>query len=164
MPNHCMNKLNIYALNAKRLEEVLSGVAGKEDQENEAELLSFDSITPTPPEMLNGKKEYVKFPDWYEFRLTNWGTKWNPYDIILDKKDTLAIFSFDTAWSPPIPIIAKLIEKYPDVTFVLYYLEPGNSFAGYYDGTADEVYEGPSREYYDMALSQFGWEREEMEA
>src|SRR5690606_21345130 len=47
--------------------------------------------------------------DWYEWRLENWGTKWNAYSQSLERESDLsATLRFDTAWSPPQPILEKL--------------------------------------------------------
>ena len=52
--------------------------------------------------------------DWYDWRCMNWGTKWNAYEFSdFDEED--GSFSFETAWSAPHPILARLSEMYPDV-------------------------------------------------
>ena len=51
---------------------------------------------------------------WYEWRIVNWGTKWNSYSNSYNE-DTSEI-GFQTAWSAPHPIIAKLAQMFPDVT------------------------------------------------
>ena len=59
-------------------------------------------------------------PTWYEWSIKNWGTKWNAYGLdtyeneVTDSNPTL---SFQTAWSAPHPILAKLAEMYPEVSF-----------------------------------------------
>ena len=45
--------------------------------------------------------------------------------------DTLEI-EFLTAWSPPEGVVAKLREKFPELTFQCFYDEPGCEIAGYY--------------------------------
>jgi len=66
-----------------------------------------------------GKKAFqneLKYgaPTWYEWCVGNWGTKWNAYDFEEsgNAKDTI---KFDTAWSAPHPVIAKLAEMYLDI-------------------------------------------------
>jgi len=49
---------------------------------------------------------------WYGWSITNWGTKWDAYDQMLDG-DTLM---FNTAWSGVPKIIEKISEKFPDLT------------------------------------------------
>ena len=48
---------------------------------------------------------------WYEWRIKNWGTKWNSYSNHLFENQ----LSFQTAWSAPHPIVARLSEMFPDV-------------------------------------------------
>lgn len=61
------------------------------------------------------------FPTWYEWRISNWGTKWNAYgydggtDLSAAEQD--GELWFQTAWGAPHPVIAKLAEMYPDVSF-----------------------------------------------
>ena len=83
--------------------------------------------------------ETYNFPDgknddrWYHWCIANWDTKWEPdmLGIEVQDYDTLEI-SFNTAWSPPEGVIAKLREKFPELTFQCFYDEPGCEIAGYY--------------------------------
>jgi hypothetical protein len=43
----------------------------------------------------------------------------------------LAFLEFDTAWSPPIPVIEKLASMFPDHAFELKYFEGGMGFSGH---------------------------------
>lgn len=51
---------------------------------------------------------------WYGWSIVNWGTKWNSYSNSYN--DETKMLSFQTAWSAPHPILAKLSAMYPDVT------------------------------------------------
>lgn len=51
-------------------------------------------------------------PTWYDWCCENWGTKWNAYSDHTIDDDTII---FETAWSPPIPVLTKLSETYPDL-------------------------------------------------
>jgi len=54
------------------------------------------------------QKEYMErygFDNWYDWAIKNWGTKWGVYDVTEWKGNKI---SFNTAWSPPIPIIEAL--------------------------------------------------------
>lgn len=55
-------------------------------------------------------------PDWYDWRVKNWGTKWDAYgydeNTDYSQCDKLA---FMTAWNEPAPAIRFLSEMYPDV-------------------------------------------------
>jgi len=48
---------------------------------------------------------------WYYWCCKNWGTKWNSYENEEQDEDTI---SFETAWSPPEEVIARLAQMYPD--------------------------------------------------
>ena len=55
---------------------------------------------------------------WYDWSLKNWGTKWNSCNFGEDnsyfEKNTIM---FDTAWSAPHPVLEKLAETYPNISF-----------------------------------------------
>ncbi len=73
--------------------------------------------------------EETGFADWYEWSIANWGTKWNASDfqVIKDEPGRYE-FDFDTAWSPPEPIYAKLAEMFPGLCFEISGDEPGMGF------------------------------------
>ena len=66
------------------------------------EFFDFDKIIPMP-EMTD---------DWYGWRVSNWGTKWNSFNLTFLDDDTIR---FNTAWNCPEPVIRKLSELYPYV-------------------------------------------------
>ena len=57
-------------------------------------------------------------PTWYEWSITNWGTKWNAYGYE-EGTDYSACdeLTFQTAWSAPHPILIKLSEMFPEIVF-----------------------------------------------
>lgn len=79
--------------------------------------LTFNRLIPTPTNIFQGdlsieeEKKYGEENCWYEWRIKNWGTKWDAYDveIQMDGDDIMSIM-FQTAWSAPIPYIDKLAE------------------------------------------------------
>lgn len=76
----------------------------------------------------------------YEWCIQNWGTKWGLYDFSDVKKfKSSAVISFSTAWSPPLPVILKMSEMFPKLTFSLKYYEAGAGFQGHYKCKAGEV-------------------------
>jgi hypothetical protein len=118
MPNWNENKLSIMDCSPE-LESYL--------KENG---LSFNKIKPTPSELLEGN-------GWYDWRLENWGTKWDLSEqeqrevadqLISESADFQATFM--TAWSPPLEAIAALSEMFPNDQFTLDYFESGCWFAG----------------------------------
>ncbi len=57
--------------------------------------------------------------NWYEWRIKNWGCKWNSNNLTIgDKGNT---FSFETPWDPPFGAIIKLSELNPNIRFALLY-------------------------------------------
>jgi len=95
---------------------------------------------------VNGKKEFL---DWYWWRVHFWGTKWNlgKDSLQVDHSDNQVVMRFDTAWSPPEPIVMKLGEMFPALTFSLEYEEPGCAFYGFLECKNGEVIR---YETYDM--------------
>jgi hypothetical protein len=91
----------------------------------------FQKIIPMDEELCKGE-------GWYDWCIQNWGTKWSGYDGRFNDEQTA--FSFDTAWSPPLPIIKKLAEI-TGQTFVLGYIEQGNFFCGKYTASPEEDYD-----------------------
>jgi len=69
---------------------------------------------------------------WYDWRLQNWDTKWDAYEVTItdDDPDQLEV-EFETAWSPPEAICSAIREQYPDLAISWFYDEPGCEIAGY---------------------------------
>ena len=155
MPNHCHNRVTIYG-SGNDTEETREQIAKlKEIFEGES---IFTQIIPEPdwantPLMSSdvtkygqdrGKLGELPMPDgtfqstdrrddrWYDWRLQNWDTKWDAYDVHItdDDPDQLEV-EFDTAWSPPEAICNEIREQYPDLAISWFFDEPGCEIAGY---------------------------------
>ena len=69
---------------------------------------------------------------WYDWRLQNWDTKWDCYDVeVVDDDPESTEITFNTAWSPPEAICTAIREQYPDIDVSWFYDEPGCEIAGY---------------------------------
>ena len=69
---------------------------------------------------------------WYDWRLQNWDTKWDAYDVCVTDNDPESVeIEFNTAWSPPEAICHAIREQYPDIDVSWFYDEPGCEIAGY---------------------------------
>ena len=69
---------------------------------------------------------------WYDWRVQNWDTKWDCYDVVVTDDDPESVeIEFNTAWSPPEAICDKIREDYPAVSVSWFYDEPGVEMAGY---------------------------------
>ena len=94
-------------------------------------------------EQLNTK--YFGFKDWYDYCVSEWGTKWDVghgdgYNTKLLKdidKNTLHL-GFDSAWSPPIRAYEKMIEM--GFSIRAYYFEGGCAYCGVWEDGVDEEY------------------------
>jgi hypothetical protein len=69
---------------------------------------------------------------WYDWRVQNWDTKWDCYDVVVTDHDPDQLeVEFNTAWSPPEAICSALREQYPELNVSWFYDEPGCEIAGY---------------------------------
>lgn len=78
------------------------------------------------------------FKNWYDWRLANWGTKWD-IEAEIEEGDGYITLHFDSAWSPPL----EAYDTLRDMGFYIkaYYCEPGVSFAGIWEDGCDSCYE-----------------------
>ena len=70
---------------------------------------------------------------WYNWRVHNWGTKWDCYDLSIEDDEMPNGFKaeFNTAWSPPEDIANAIKEQFDDLSVSWFYDEPGMEVAGY---------------------------------
>ena len=112
------------------------------------EPLSFHALVPVPAHLL--EKTYSSLEEdeaagifrrgtypadpsrsGYEWEIVHWGCKWgavNP-DLVADEPERLA-YTFDTPWSPPIPLLLTTSQLFPELTFELEYSEPNTDYSG----------------------------------
>ena len=110
MPNHCFNYL---IMSEDTLPIILQNYIRQDERGQK--LFDFERIEPIGEE-----------PDMEGERQDKWGTKWNGYSLSIGSSS----IEFFTAWTPPIPIIAKLAELHKDIVFRLEYFEVGLAFRG----------------------------------
>lgn len=132
MPNYCGNDVSIMFKSATDYNKfiVLMGVEDSTDPylhyDSEKKGYGFfDRVVPTPQEKLNTE-------GWYDWRVSNWGTKWNPIVHNFNTNDDgLTIeLSMDTAWAPPKEFFITFSEMFPSAEITLIYLEEGMAFCG----------------------------------
>lgn len=127
MPNHCNNQLTLAS--GEDLLSVLNPYLIEATSNGYTEYtFDFQKIIPMDEKLLEGE-------DWYDWRVKNWGTKWDGGDGRFNDDQTA--FTFDTAWSPPLPIIKKLAEI-TGQTFILRYMELGMFFCGEYTASPED--------------------------
>jgi hypothetical protein len=124
----------------------------------------LDTLVPTPSELLDTVKGYTNdeeeqktreaqqkaniekygYPTWYEYRLAEWGTKWDvgchpSYgDDAIVSGNSFSV-NFSSAWSPPTGGYAKLREMGYEIC--AYYYESGCDFCGRWIDGQDDCYE-----------------------
>lgn len=145
MPNWCENK--IIVVGKKDIIDNLTAQM-KKIHEEDSNAGFFEHYIPTPPELLNvespnrdeisAKKFSNKYgaTDWYQWRIDNWGTKWDishiSYVNSFEDYDKFGVqINCDTAWAPPENGLQKLSEIFKDTYFYCEFTEPGMGFQGY---------------------------------
>ena len=131
MPNDCYNYLEAPEGDVSLIVDYIS--TEKRDWSPLPDtFLDFEKIMATPEDI--GE-------NWYGWRSENWGTRSNSYEGHVTEDG----ISFNTAWSPPTPVIAALA-KQVGKPLRLIYDEQGMDFCG-------EVLANPDGTYVDNCYS-----------
>ena len=104
--------------------------------ENTSTLFSLEKLRPMPVELV-GTNAPADNPNWYNWCMMNWGTKWDIEVTSIDKtQDNSVSFGFLSAWSPPLEAFQYASKQFPSLEISIRYAEPGMGFAGsaYYAG------------------------------
>jgi hypothetical protein len=145
MPNWCNN---VATLNASKgmIDKIVEGATGDG---------VLQSLLPCPQDLLiekgyfadtdkqaaleaQGRANVEKYgyADWYDWRVANWGTKWDLCDVAVNRVDDETVtLTFDTAWSPPIEAYDKLLCM--GIAVNAFYYEPGMAFCGQWEDGFD---------------------------
>ena len=125
MPNWCENRVCFKHSDPTKLAEL--DVALREGK-------ALQYLHPMPSE-LEGTTAPSDTPNWYDWCVNNWGTKWDVDAEVLHQEDCFVQYRFDSAWSPPISFLEKVCKDFPSLSFELEYYEPGMGYAGkaYFD-------------------------------
>jgi hypothetical protein len=115
-------------------------------------------------------------PDWYQWNIANWGTKWDFGLENVEQPDPNTVTAaFDSAWAPPTRAYEQLMELGFEIT--AYYYEPGMAFVGKWEDGCDDYYEYGGEtsetvreaigeeldEYFGISESMADWEAENAE-
>jgi len=74
----------------------------------------------------------------HDWRLSNWGTKWEATDMHgVHFDNDILIFEFETAWSPPVEAV-KYFCSWFGVHGRLHYYDLDSDFVGFYDSANDK--------------------------
>jgi len=89
----------------------------------------------------NGNAEKYGYTDWYPWANHYWGTKWGAYNGHADHTPGRITADFQSAWSPPDPVIKKLSELYPEVTVQHKFIDEGYGYGGFAAYTEREIFD-----------------------
>jgi hypothetical protein len=136
MPNHVSNKLMFECADSEYEETKAKFDLVVQLMKTEDNDFDFNALIPYPKEYQWADEARAKAlkegVDWskapkdgfngggYEWRVANWGTKWNAYDVCVK---TYGEITFQTAWDTPTPIFQALSSKFPDITFRVEYAD-----------------------------------------
>jgi len=117
VPNYCENSLVVTGPR-RDLGRFVAAV------EADDEVFSFTAILPDP-NGLDGRDA------WRTWRQMHWGTRWDASEAERSRpQPTRVVYYFETAWTPPIPVVEAAGLRWPQLRFTLSFAEPGNDFAG----------------------------------
>ena len=158
MPNHCYQQVHIYGPRflVKELYDGLTEGGYDPHTSNYAVNPRFcQLVKPMPFEQWQAPKTRsqngYEIAGWYDWRVNNWGTKWDVVDVEITQPiecsgdifgdNATASFSFNcwTAWSPPIPVWKKLHEM--GISVDADYQDEGMMFEGRWVDGKDECWE-----------------------
>jgi len=135
MPNHISNRVFFQSPNRDDDAETSALKQLETMMKTEESSFDFNVLIPYPQQYaeadkarLEAEKRGVKWGDLpkdgynqggYEWCHSNWGTKWNAYDITWDYDSVY----FCTAWSSPEPIWEELSKRFPDLILMVEYAD-----------------------------------------
>lgn len=144
MPNWVYNTLSIEGSkeDVAKVKAQLNKPFQKEEAVYSNPVIAFWNIVAPPADKLDeyfgthgyadGKEQGNTEYNWYNFNVREWGTKW---DIgvgdgesfsdteLQNESETHLSYRFNTAWSPPLPVIEQLSLQYPKLEITLEYEE-----------------------------------------
>jgi len=144
MPNWFYFSLNVSG-KKEDVQAFVENVKGKEGTNYEGREFDFNHFIPQPEGLYDEKSEDNVFPNWYNWNIENWGTKWNASVddayLVSDKEGFPYEYHYDmrTAWADPRPVIIKMLEMYPDLDFDISGEEESNAY-GIYVSSSEDVF------------------------
>ena len=164
MPNYCQNNLTVWGDSDELNHFKNQALINRTDDGFTTTELTFELLYPTPEELIKGDSLVTRMDegeteeqfsarlkrlneeygasDWYEWRIENWGTKWDAAEtIILENSVDELCVCFNTAWAPPTEWLKKVSLRFPNLNFVMDYMEEGQGYCGVLDISDGEIKE-----------------------
>ena len=140
MPNWCNNTLSLTG--PKEKITAIYNKAKKDDallQQLKPMPEALEGTTSPAPKEGKVQPLVDGFDNWYDWRVQNWGTKWDVDMDGLELSDdgTTITGWFDSAWAPPIHAFEYFLTDNEDCSIKSYYYEGGMDFAGLWEDFAD---------------------------
>jgi len=126
MPNWCANVVVVSHADKSKLDEFRQLAM---DNQTKVSAGFMNVLLPRPA----GEEE-----SWYDWNVSNWGTKWDVDVYVTEDTDESVTLSFDSAWAPPVRFYDYLTEQ--GYTVKGYYYESGMGFAGIYENGQNDEY------------------------
>lgn len=147
MPNWVANRISVTGTDAEldRFVEQVKGADSKLNKDEDQQFHFGAFVHPSDedlPYYLGEKEEQkpegyedwshadklahsLKFAgrNWYDWNVTNWGTKWDACNAEVERTAEGVAVAFDTAWSPPDPIFVAMAKQFPELEFDIWYEE-----------------------------------------
>ena len=155
MPNWCNNSITISGPT-----ETIKTLW--EDAHSGEDFGLLQAMAPMPAELEGTTAPSEDGDNWYNWRVNNWGTKWDISDEgleYIDNGDGTAEITgwFDSAWAPPIGAYETFLDDMDNCAIDATYYEPGMDFGGFYRN-GDDIYfedlqerlEQPTEEWDDL--------------
>lgn len=129
MPNWCENRVYLEAPESE-IQSILEACRGEEKN-----LLSYLRPEPEHPE-----SEAGEMPSWYDWRVDNWGTKWEVNADAYSHGEGWVNIAFDSAWAPPIEALRHWQEQDSENrSFNIRFIEWGMAFTGEADSDGQDM-------------------------
>ena len=126
MPNWCQNVVVVSHADKSKLDEFRQ-VAVDNQTKTSSDFMNV--LCPAPADVGD---------NWYDWNVSNWGTKWDVEVYVTESTDESVTLSFDSAWAPPIEFFRHLTEQGYNIK--AYYYESGMGFAGIYENGQNDEY------------------------
>ena len=154
MPNWCDNQITITGPNSV-IDKIEKIVKAEDTHENTGLLHFFHPMpkelegTTSPSSSAKKPQPMVEgFDNWYDWRVENWGTKWELCEFYgVDRQhlndsldESIISFGFSSAWAPPINAYEQFLRDNENCSLKAYYYEGGCDFMGEWDNGQDDCY------------------------
>jgi len=115
---------NLYPVPADLSDTMAGGYSTDENGNERPEQVALDAKRAA-------NTEKYGYPDWYDWSVAKWGTKWpdDNTDLVITNPTTIW-GSFSSAWAPPAEGFRHISSMFPTLTFALWYEEGGMGFMG----------------------------------